>query len=384
MVEIRELNEGDLAAWVRIGAQAYRRGDLGDAMPRWPEGGFTRLGLFEDGQQVAQCHLWDYEIYFGARRVPMNGVASVACLPLARGKGYTEALLSHGLRHMRERGQPLSMLHAFLVGLYRPMGWEWVGSARNYTLPLSCLPAGLEPRHVRLAGPEDAATLRDLYDAEAVRYRGMLVRSLLWWQGRLEATTGYTNYFYLYDPGTPQGYLYLHLRDPASVRELYARTPEAYRALLGVLRRHKAQLDRFTWRAAPDDPLWHYAAHWDLKVEWSPPYSARVVDLAAALQAGVAPEAPNGRCVVRIVDRQASWNDGGWEITAEDGTVSARKTSAEPHVACDIGAWSQLTFRDPDAEALRRAGRLEVFDEAGYAWLMAAFPPALCWTNDGF
>ena len=53
--------------------------------------------------------------------------------------------------------------------------------------------------------------------------------------------------------------------------------------LLGVLRRHKAQLDRVVWDAPPDDPLWHQAAHWDLKVEWKPPFSARVVDLSAAL-----------------------------------------------------------------------------------------------------
>ena len=37
-------------------------------------------------------------------------------------------------------GELVSALHAFLVGLYRPMGWEWVGSRRSYTLPLEHLP----------------------------------------------------------------------------------------------------------------------------------------------------------------------------------------------------------------------------------------------------
>ena len=82
MVEIRELHEGDAAAWARVGAQAYRRGDLGEGLPRWPEGDFTRFGLFESGQQVAQFHLWHYEIFFNGARVPMGGIASVACLPL--------------------------------------------------------------------------------------------------------------------------------------------------------------------------------------------------------------------------------------------------------------------------------------------------------------
>jgi predicted acetyltransferase len=384
MTEIRELNEGDLAAWVRVSAQAYRRGDLGDGTPRWPEGDFTRFGLFEQGQLVAQFHLFHFQIFFGEQRVPMGGVASVACLPLARGKKHVEALLWHGLEHMRERGEPLSMLHAFLVGLYRPMGWEWVGSNRSYTLPLAALPAGLATRNVRAAGPEDVETLRDLYEAEAARYRGMLVRPLSWWRDRLEATTGFTPYFYLYEAPRPAGYLHLQLRDPARVRELVARTPAAYAALLGVLRRHKAQLDRFVWEAPPDDPLWHTAAHWDLKVAWKPPFSGRVVDLPAAAALLRPPETLAGRCVVQVEDPLTSWNTGSWEIAVEGGTVTAARTSATAQVACDIGAWSQLFFGDPDADALRRAGRLAVKDERGYALLRALCPPALCWTSDGF
>src|SRR5207245_535981 len=140
----RELDEGDVAAWARVGAQAYRRGDMGEGQPRWPEGDFTRFGLFERGQQVAQFHLCHYEFFFGGRRVPMGGIASVACLPLARGNGYVEALLQHGLARMRERGERFSVLHAFLVELYRPMGWEWVGSSRRSALPLAHLPRGLD------------------------------------------------------------------------------------------------------------------------------------------------------------------------------------------------------------------------------------------------
>jgi predicted acetyltransferase len=384
VTEIRELNERDAAAWTRVGAQAYRRGNLGDGMPRWPEGDFTRLGLFEQGQLVAQFHLWHYEIFFGGQRVPMGGVASVAGLPLARGKQYVEALLGHGLERMRERGEPVSVLHAFLVGLYRPMGWEWVGSRRSYTLPLACLPPGLDTQHVRPAGPEDAETLRDLYESDAARYRGMLVRPLSWWRERLDKTTGFTPYFYLYEGPEPAGYLHVHLENPARVRELIARTPAAYAALLGALRRHKSQLDRFVWEAPPDDPLWHYAAHWDLKVEWQPPFSARVVDLPAALALLRPAETLAGRCVVQIEDALASWNTGCWEIAVEGSHATAARTSAAPHVVCDIGAWSQLSFGDPDAEALRRAGRLSVADERGYALLRALYPPALCWTNDGF
>jgi predicted acetyltransferase len=385
MTEIRELNEGDLAAWTRIGAQAYRRGNLGDSPPQWPTGGeFTRLGLFEDGQQVAQFHLWHYEMFFNGQRVPMGGVASVACLPLARGRGHVEALLRHGLERMHERGEPLSVLHAFLVGLYRPMGWEWAGSTRSYMLPLAHLPAGLDTRRVRPAGPEDAETLRDLYEAEAARYQGTLVRPLSWWRQRLETTTGYTAYFYLYEDAAPRGYLALTLQEPARVRELIARTPEAYAALLGVLRSHKSQLTQFVWDAPPDDPLWHYAANWDVKVAWKPSFSARVVDLPAAVALLQPDPALSGACTIQLQDALTSRNTGSWEITAEGGAATAVRTTRRPQLAADIGACSQLLFGDPDAASLRRASRLTASDEAAYAFLSALCPPALCWTNDGF
>lgn len=383
--KIRELNAGDLAAWTRVAAQAYRRGDRGEGAPTWPERmDGTRYGLFEEDRPVAQFELRAFTIFFAGKRVPMGGIASVACLPLARGKGHVERLLGHGLERMRESGLPLSTLHAFMVGLYRPMGWEWIGSERRYTLPLAHLPRELEPQGVREAGPTDTATLQALYEAEAARYRGMFVRHSSWWRARLEATTGHTHYFYLYEGARPEGYLYLQMQEPARVRELVATTPEAYRSLLGVLRRHRAQLDKVLWSAPADDPLWHHAAHWEVEVAWRPPFSGRVVDLPAAV-ALVAPDpALAGECVVQVTDPLVSWNSGTWRIAAEGGAARAERSPGNAEVECDAGAFSQLLFGDPDAAALRRAGRLAVREERGFAFLRALFPPALCWMNDDF
>jgi hypothetical protein len=93
---------------------------------------------------------------------------------------------------MRERGQPFSALHAFLAGLYRPMEWEPMGSRRTSTLPLAHLPADLDTAKVRPGVPEDAETLRGLYERPAARYRGaelldIPVRTLRAWirQGKV-------------------------------------------------------------------------------------------------------------------------------------------------------------------------------------------------------
>ena len=385
MPEIRELNEGDEAAWMRNMAQAYRRGDRGDGTQHWPvDESIRRFGLFEGGDLVAQFALRSYAMFFGEKRVPMGGIAAVACLPLARGKGHVESLLWHGLERMRAAGQPLSALHAFLVGLYRPMGWEWVGSQRRYTLPLAHLPRDLEPRGVRAARPADVGTLQALYESDAARYRGMLVRDSSWWRERLESRTGHAHYFYLYERARPEGYLYLQMQEPARVRELIATTPEAYRALLGVLRRHRAQLKSVTWTAPPDDPLWHIAAHWEIEVAWRPPFSGRVVDLPAAVALLSPDPSLAGECVLEVEDSLTPWNTGVWRITAEGGVARAERTTQAAEASCDVGAFSQMLFGDPDAVALRRAGRLPVTHEGAFAFLRALCPPALCWMNDYF
>jgi predicted acetyltransferase len=314
----------------------------------------------------------------------MGGIASVACLPLARGNGYVEALLTRGLEQMRERGQVFSVLHAFLLGLYQPMGWEWAGGRRTYTFPLQILPRSTAQGTVREAGPADAETLRRLYEAYAARYQGTLIRPLSWWADLLAQNTGHRHYFFLYEDPDPQGYLCLHLEHPARVEELIWQSPAAYAGLLGALRRHRSQFESFVWAAPPDDPLWHYAANWEIATTWKPPFSARVVDLPAALAYKTPDPALAGQFTVQVEDPLASWNTGCWKITVEGGTVQAKSTTEAPQLACDIGAWSQVSFGDPDAGPLRRAGRLKVHDEAAFTLLQALFPPALAWTNDGF
>jgi predicted acetyltransferase len=174
------------------------------------------------------------------------------------------------------------------------------------------------------------------------------------------------------------------MQEPARVRELVATTPEAYRSLLGVLRRHRAQLATVTWTAPPDDPLWHYAAHWEVEVAWRPPFSGRVVDLPAAVALLSPDPALTGECVVEIADPLTSWNGGTWRLTVKDGEASAERTTDAAQVSCDIGAFSQLLFGDPEVGALRRAGRLTVQEERGFTFLRALCPPALCWMNDYF
>src|SRR5437667_6625224 len=107
-------------------------------------------------------------------------------------------------------------------------------------------------------------------------------------------------------------------QEPAQVHELIWQTPEAYRALLGVLQRHKSQMSQVLWNAPPDDPLWHYAAHREAKVEWKPPLSARVVDVPAAPSLLKPPATPAGRCTVCIEDRMAQWNNGCWQLDVEE------------------------------------------------------------------
>ena len=77
-----------------------------------------------DGQLAACLTVLPFGQWFGGRRVPTGGVASVAVAPELRGRGVARALLSQALVAMRERGEVLSGLYPTTARLYRSMGWS--------------------------------------------------------------------------------------------------------------------------------------------------------------------------------------------------------------------------------------------------------------------
>jgi len=87
---------------------------------------------------------------------------------------------------------------------------------------------------------------------------------------------------------------------------------------------------------------------------------------------------------VQVFDESADWNTRTWRLNCEGRKVMVQPTDAAPQVSMDIQALSQAYFGTPDLDALRRAERLMVYNEPGYALLRAFLDGPPMWMNDDF
>lgn len=407
--EIRQLTPGDKFRHSQLMAHAFSGGQVqtppdphaaaaasdNDSVARAAQD----FGLFESGDLRAAYSIAPFQVCWGQSAVlPMGGIAGVATWAEARGRGHVGTLLRHSLETMRAAGQIISALYPFAWAFYRRYGWEWVGEKRRITLPLAHVRAAPEGKNVRDLSGANADTVQEtlapIYSAFAQQYRGVCDAATHQWKNALQHRDNRTTYVYVHQaPGRdPDGYLlWRYGRDGknAQVREFLANTPEAYRGLLSVLHYLGTQASKADVSPLPTDHLlWHHVMHWDVETKVAPVFMGRVVDVAAALAAIVAPpDLANGAVTLAVADEHAPWNHRPWLVAGENGVVTCAPAAAPgktPDLSCDIQAFSQLFWGTPSLETLIRAGRVAVNNPAGADWLgrLLAGPPVF--TLDDF
>lgn len=401
--EIRSIAPDDVSAHRRLMAQAFGQGRVvkppdADAPPESLAG---QWGLFENGALRAGLTIVPYQSHWGGAAVEtlaLGGIAGVATFADARGQGHVDALLKNALAAMRDAGQCVSALYPFSWGFYRRYGWEWVGERRKVTIPLRELRSCEEGRNVSLLEVEKPSEVLSAPYTDWAKeggYRGLFSTATRGWDGLLRHNDDRTTYAYVYrepNDAVADGYLlwrYDSSGEKGSIREFVARTPRAFRGLLSLLHHLGTQCATAHVTLPADSPLWAHVMHWELKTTIEPVFMARVVDVGAALsQIAVTDNGPNGTATLSVRDEHAPWNTGLWRITVEGGRVQAgavpNGSAGEADVQADIQAFSQAFWGQPSLSWLRRAGRIDVTDEAGFALLARVLPAAPVFTLDDF
>jgi len=388
-LEIRRVREDEkhLALYLSSLAFLYgRRRTPWEDDPDQPD--TVAFGVWDDRGYQAQAIVLSFAARMGPEVVmPMGGIAGVACMPAARGRGYVRAVMVRTLEHMREAGQTISTLFPFSFDFYRELGWEWVGVERRYSVSSQVLKSAQDTENCVQAGPEDRPRIVETYRRFSNGYRGMLERDEKLWNKRLDGSEEHHTCTFLYE-GTSgvEGYLIYTggSGECMDLSEFICLTPNALRGLLGLLRRLNMQTRRFAWSAPDDDQLWSVFCHHAVETRIAPVTQGRVVDLVGALQAWKPNAATEGRFTMQVADEHAPWNAGVWEVEFGGGSVRVLPARREAQLSLDIQALSQAFFGWPDAEALRRAGRLSVADEAGFEAFRTCLSGPIMWMNDSF
>ena len=392
-MEIRQLTGLEQQQAHYIWSQSFERGDR--EMEEWKDWeartptGRKNYGIFGASRLEAAFLTVDETIYLGAdATLPISAVCGVGVLPASRGKGHASAGMRHLFGQMRDQGQPISLLEPFSWDFYGKLGYAWTAPTRRYAVPTRVLKPSPETEHVRAALPEDLPAIIACYTRLAQRYRGMVVRRPEVWEYILDASKKEHTYTYLYErDGEVEGYLYYHggKREETHLEEFITTTMRAARGMLGLLRRHEMQIDKFNWAAPSDELLWSTLVHGDIQTKLMTRHMARIVDVPAALRAIHPQSNAPAALTVAIQDDAAPWNQRTWRIEYGSGSsAEVKPTDAPPQVSLDIQALSQAYLGSPTVAELRASDRIQVHDETGFVHLQRLLTGPPAWCNDGF
>jgi predicted acetyltransferase len=384
---LRPAGEDDLERIVEIHTSAFPDPRGHDARMRNftgnPLGALSDLWLLATGGSiVAHAFLFPLEAWYGGRRVPFAGVASVAVAPEARGRGLGTRLIEHLHATARARGDVLTVLYPFRQGFYARLGYAPSSSYRRLRLSPASIPWRCDMR-ARPARGGDMAQLRACWDAVASRHSGRLARTERLWEARLSAP-GRT---WLVvesgggEGGAVRGYVSWtldqeqpHAATTLVVREMCALDAAADRALWGLIGAQRDQVAVVHADVAEDDPI-----HWalvdadrgragDAELEHAVGDVASgpmvcVLDPRRALEARG--YGSDGSVVVSILSSGRGGDPSQTstlEVAVTQGQARVAPSQEAPHVQMDASALAAVAFGGCRAVHAARLGWLEARD----------------------
>jgi predicted acetyltransferase len=396
---LRPAREDDLERIVEIHTSAFPDPRGHDARLRHfthnPLGSLSDLWLLVEGEHtLAQAFLFPLEAWYGGRRVPIGGVASVAVAPEGRGRGLGTRLLGHLHGVARARGDALAVLYPFRQGFYARLGYAPSSTYRRLRLSPASIPWRCEMR-ARPACADDLAPIRACWDAAAARQSGRLARSDRLWEARLSGPRR-TWLVVEGDGGAVRGYVswtldqeQLHGAMTLVVREMGALDAAAERALWGLIGAQRDQVTVVHADVPDDDPIDRVlldadrARSGDAELEHAIGEVATgpmlcVLDAQRALESRGWPI--GGSLVVSILP-SGRGGDRGETLTLEVAVTQGRARVAASHSAPDVrmdaGALAAVAFGGCRAVHASRLGWLEPRDASSLerADALFALPP---------
>ncbi|MEV8376371.1 GNAT family N-acetyltransferase [Kribbella sp. NPDC056861] len=318
------------------------------------------VGVVDGDELIASARIWDFEQWWGGRKVRMAGIAGVVVAPEYRGRGVGSKLMRGVLARSVEQGYPLSGLYPATTVIYRHLGYEFAGGRFRYTFPAAELRSlGGKEVSVRRAGPDDAKRFLEIVGqlhAEA-RISGPLV----WPEAKVAEWLGEENSFcYLADDGfVVYGWEGGKLR----VEELVAGSEATARALWSVVGSGSSISTDVEAYMSPDDPA-HLLV--DKEADKQPTiehWMLRVLDAPAAIAArGFAPGA-SLEVDLELDDSELAGNSGRWHLSVSDGVGSLTPSN---------GTGETLRLGSRGLTALYAGTPLATVRRAGLAWGGAA------------
>ena len=322
------------------------------------------LAVFEDGRAVVTAGSFDLAMTVPGAVLPVAGVSWVSVAPTHRRRGLLTQAMDRQLSDLHTAGTAVAALWATEGGIYQRFGYgpaAWRASfdltrGAAFTRPVST--SGL-----RLTDPT-GALLAPAYDVVAGQTPGWWVREERWWGYRLhdpehrregfsplrcvvDGDDGYALYVTKgsWSDAGPDG--------TVGVREIVARTPEAWARLWRYLLDQDLMATVNAWGRPTDDPVLHLLAD---------PRGARL-SVALWVRLVSVPDALAGRryaapvdVVLDVTDTRCPWNTGRWRLSGDTSGAACSPTSDAADLVLDVRELGAAYLGATPLTARARAG----------------------------
>ncbi|WP_338931873.1 GNAT family N-acetyltransferase [Streptomyces netropsis] len=384
-LDVRAIDESDLPDWCR----AMHTGFLRPPAVTKEEVEFRRAGIdvertqgaFDDGRCVATFRSFPQRITVpGGAAVTASAVSNVTVSPTHRRRGLLSRMMDRDLRAAKERGEVASTLISAEYPIYGRYGYGPAVWVTEWEIDVPR--AGLDRRY---AGPADGgrvdlvdgADVRELGPALHERLRaarhGVVDRDTQWWQARTgevpHPNHTWTEPFYAVHrsaSGSVDGLLVYTADDvweaklsqtTATVRDCFAVTPDAERALWHFLLSVDWIIKVRTGLRAPDDllPLLLPDPRAARTVTHADFLWLRPLDVPALLQARTYPA--SGSLVLDVAD-PAGLAAGRYLLEAGPDGAACTATTRPADLSLPVGELGTLYLGDESATRLAALGRV--------------------------
>jgi predicted acetyltransferase len=342
---------------------------------------------FIDGQMACLTHLNPYTLNIRGSHIPVSYIVGLATHPAARRGGVGGKLLAAALMEMRRRGHYVNILMPSKAGFYQPYGYELYCHQWRETLPMEAL-RPLSDRTIHfgfLTSNDQWPLLAAVYDDYTQGLCGYAIRDEAAWRRLIDGQLAEGCIAVAFDGSEPVGYLFYQLGSPViHCGEFVYRTYKGKKGLLGYLYNHRSQGESVQWNEGIHDQSYRFYPDGKAGHETMPFMTARIVDVAPALEALAYGADLDGTLTLKIEDKLAPWNDGTFAMTIRDGRASVVAAPDEPaDVAMPVGTLALLYFGALSVPDLvyydKLSGTPEALDYVG-----RLFPPCSCYINEWY
>ncbi|MCE6993551.1 GNAT family N-acetyltransferase [Saccharothrix sp. S26] len=376
---LRTLTAAELAEFQRVLNSAFLSDSVDDQLERWrdlfePE---RHHAVFDGDELIGGGGIQSREITVpGAGPKPVAAVTSVAVKPGHRRRGVLTRVMRAQLHGLHEEGrEPIAALWASEAAIYPRFGYGLAAEFTRLDVPRGAKfrpDVSVDAEGVREVSRDEAMpVMKAVYEELRPGRTGWLSRTDANWDYHFADTErdrgGLTAYRYALHP---QGYAVYRIkpdwqergpRNALHVRELAARTDEAYAALY----RYLLDLDmvgELKFYTASDDPITHLLDDARLALRGrSDSLWVRLVDVDRALtQRRYLSDVD---AVLEVADEFCPWNAGRWRFTVKDGTATVQRVDDDPDLRLDVQALGAAYLGGTKLATLARAQRVSEVTE---------------------